>query len=305
MKFPEAEARLNSADLAAVALMDETSIDWSSVTEATYLVHQHISYEYPGPIADLRHRLMIVPPESHGDQRRVAQRLDISPDLPARSHTDTFGNRVVTLSAPRVDRQLAFEHWALVERKAPPCEHRVPRALLEEPGLRAPSRLTAADLALREAGEALRAEHANPVALAEAINRFVFAHMTYVPDVTDVFTTAAAAFALGKGVCQDYAHVALALARECGMAARYVSGHLLGEGGTHAWIETIVPDGDDAVALAFDPTHDRRVSMNYVVIAVGRDYASVAPTSGVFTAEYNGVLSVRKRVGISDVRYAA
>jgi transglutaminase-like putative cysteine protease len=97
----------------------------------------------------------------------------------------------------------------------------------------------------------------------------------------------------------------LALARHCGLAARYVSGHLLGEGGTHAWVEIILPDRGDGLVIAFDPTHDRVVTMKYIVVAVGRDYADVAPTSGVFTAPFGGELSVRKRVGVTDVRYAA
>jgi transglutaminase-like putative cysteine protease len=167
------------------------------------------------------------------------------------------------------------------------------------------SLLTRADANLREAAEHLRDAHRDPLELAHAINHFVFTHMTYAFGVTDVHTTAAAAFRLGKGVCQDYAHVMLALARHCGLAARYVSGHLVGEGGTHAWVEIILPDGGDARVVAFDPTHDRVVTMKYIVVAVGRDYADVAPTSGVFTAPFAGELTVRKRVAVTDVRYAA
>ena len=79
----------------------------------------------------------------------------------------------------------------------------------------------------------------------------------------------------------------------------------MGEGGTHAWVEIILPDGGDARVVAFDPTHDRVVTMKYIVVAVGRDYADVAPTSGVFTAPFAGELTVRKRVAVTDVRYAA
>ena len=73
------------------------------------------------------------------------------------------------------------------------------------------------------------------------------------------------------------------------LPARYVSGHVLGEGGTHAWVEVLVPHPQDADALravAFDPTHDRRAGLRYVTVAVGRDYCDVPPTSGTFEAPY-------------------
>jgi transglutaminase-like putative cysteine protease len=129
--------------------------------------------------------------------------------------------------------------------------------------------------------------------------------MVYSAGVTNVETTAAAAFEIRKGVCQDFAHVMLALLRECGLTARYVSGHLLGEGGTHAWVEVLLPDAGGGLVVAFDPTHARRTTLGYIVVAVGRDYADVAPTSGAFTAPYNGALSTRKRVGVTDIMYAA
>ncbi|MDP8936334.1 MAG: transglutaminase family protein, partial [Actinomycetota bacterium] len=115
---------------------------------------------------------------------------------------------------------------------------------------------------------------------------------------------AAAAVAGGRGVCQDYAHVMIALCRAAGLPARYVSGHLVGEGGSHAWVEVVVSSsavggGTDgrALAVAFDPTHDRRARRGYLTVAVGRDYADVAPTSGTFEGLGPGVLSATKRLG--------
>ncbi|MGA7748454.1 MAG: transglutaminase family protein [Candidatus Aquilonibacter sp.] len=300
-----AEHRLDRVEIEHVTFLDESTVDWTSVSEVTYIVHQHIRYQYPGPIADLRQRLMISPRDGHGGQRRIVQRLDVFPQLPAQTHHDAFGNAVIAMAVPQLDSGIDFEYWALVEREAWVSEHRETHGVLKIPSLIRESVLTRADANLREAAEDLRAAHRDPLELAHAINHFVFTHMTYAFGVTDVHTTAAAAFTLGKGVCQDYAHVMLALARQCGLAARYVSGHLLGEGGTHAWVEIMLPDGDDARVIAFDPTHDRVVTMKYIVVAVGRDYADVAPTSGVFVAPFAGELTVRKRVGVTEVRYAA
>ncbi len=98
---------------------------------------------------------------------------------------------------------------------------------------------------------------------------------------TDVDTTAADALAGGMGVCQDQAHVMLAMCRSVGVRARYVSGHLIGQGGTHAWVEALVPDGSGARAVAFDPCHGRRADRRYVTIATGRDYRDVAPRPAV------------------------
>jgi transglutaminase-like putative cysteine protease len=96
----------------------------------------------------------------------------------------------------------------------------------------------------------------------------------------------------------------LSLCRLIGLPARYVSGHLLGEGGTHAWVEVLAPDGGGgAVACGFDPTHGRRTGVRYVTVAFGRDYRDVAPTSGTYVGGA-GRLTARKRVDIIGVEYA-
>jgi transglutaminase-like putative cysteine protease len=283
--------------------MADDAVRWDDVVEATYVVQQRFRYDYPGPIADLQHRLMVVPRERHGDQRRVASRLDVSENATMHDAHDVFGNPVATVFARRIERFIEFAHRSIVTRSRSP--HIADAALLEDPHLRTPTTLTAASEPLRDAARALRDGEGDAAALAERINAFVHANMRYVAGATDVETTAAAAFAQGSGVCQDFAHVMLALARRCGLAARYVSGHLIGEGGTHAWVEVLLPHENGALVAAFDPTHGNRVDMRYVVIAVGRDYADVAPTSGVFTAPYSGELTATKRVGATRVLYGA
>jgi transglutaminase-like putative cysteine protease len=92
-------------------------------------------------------------------------------------------------------------------------------------------------------------------------------------------------------VCQDQAHVLLAACRAAGIACRYVSGHMVGQGGTHAWVEVVVPDGAAARAVAFDPCHGCRADRRYVTVAVGRDYLDVPPTSGWYSGPARGRLS--------------
>src|SRR5712692_495738 len=112
------------------------------------------------------------------------------------------------------------------------------------PGCRprsSPSPLAAPDDAIMQAADVLAATAEWDLPLADRINDWVYQTMTYRYDVTGVRTTAAEALALGAGVCQDYAHVMLAVCRACGLPSRYVSGHLLGQGGTHAWVEVVLP----------------------------------------------------------------
>jgi transglutaminase-like putative cysteine protease len=124
--------------------------------------------------------------------------------------------------------------------------------------------------------------------------------MSYGFDRTGVHTTAGQALAAGHGVCQDYAHLMLALCRLLGIPARYVSGHLVGEGGTHAWVEVLLPGpGRSVEVLAWDPTHDRPADLRYLTVAVGRDYRDVAPVSGTYRLPHRGWLSASCRVGVA------
>jgi transglutaminase-like putative cysteine protease len=93
----------------------------------------------------------------------------------------------------------------------------------------------------------------------------------------------------------------IAVCRAAGLAARYVSGHMLGEGGSHAWVEVLVSAGEALEPVAFDPTNRRRPDLGYTTVAVGRDYRDVPPTSGSFSAPYGGRLSFSKRAGLTLV----
>jgi transglutaminase-like putative cysteine protease len=98
--------------------------------------------------------------------------------------------------------------------------------------------------------------------------------------------------------------VMLALCRACGLPSRYVSGHLLGQGGTHAWVEVVLPTNDgtgEAIAYAFDPTHASRGGLGHVTVAVGGDYLDVAPTSGTYLSDAAGRLIASKRVSLLEV----
>jgi transglutaminase-like putative cysteine protease len=106
--------------------------------------------------------------------------------------------------------------------------------------------------------------------------------LIYEKGATNVKTTADQALALKRGVCQDFSHIMLAACRIQGIPTRYVSGYLYNNGHTaasHAWVDVLAPERG---WVSLDPTHNREQTGQYVRVAVGRDYADVPPTRGIF-----------------------
>jgi len=284
--------------------IDPSLVDWASTRRASYRLRQTFRYEYPEPIRDLSHRLIVIPPERFGDQRRLWHDLSVAPDgARLESRSDRFGNVIFDVFAPRVPAAIEFTAEVSVERHAAE-PNRLPDGWLGDGYLLEPSPLTAADDRLLHAADELADSADWGLALADRINDWVYQSMTYRHGVTGVRTTAAEALALGAGVCQDYTHVMLAICRTCGLPSRYVSGHMLGQGGTHAWVEVVLPTHDgtgDAIAHTFDPTHASRGGLGYVTVAVGADYSDVAPTSGTYLSGARGRLVASKRVSLVEL----
>lgn len=105
------------------------------------------------------------------------------------------------------------------------------------------------------------------VLLAQSIMHCLYRDFSYCQNATTVNTTAEEAFALGHGVCQDYAHIYIALLHLSGIPARYVTGLIVGEGASHAWVEIF----QDGKWYGLDPTNDKVVSDEHIKIGVGRD----------------------------------
>lgn len=104
-----------------------------------------------------------------------------------------------------------------------------------------------------------------------------------------------------RGVCQDFAHILIALIRRLGVPCRYVSGYLFrnedlsvrsADGATHAWVETLLPD---LGWIGFDPTNNLIADNRHIRVAIGRDYADVPPTRGVF----KGAAASRSEVAVA------
>lgn len=278
-------------------VLDHDELDLESADRVTYRLRQSFRYDYDAPVTAVRQRLVVVPPARHGDLYRRSHRVDVTGAASNRVvQRDAAGNTVVRIHAPRVESSVEFSVSAIIERvrgDGPPV---VSSSLLTDPRLLRPTRLTAADERIQALAAGIG--HEKGLDLADRICAEVYAAIAYEPGVTTIDTTAAEALAGGRGVCQDQAHLMLALCHLTGLPARYVSGHLLGQGGTHAWVEVLVPDGDQAVAIPFDPCHSRRGDARYVTVATGRDYADVAPTSGSYVGAPGGRLTANRQVGV-------
>lgn len=117
-------------------------------------------------------------------------------------------------------------------------------------------------------------------------------NFNYVPGITDIGTTAEDAMKCKSGVCQDYAHIMLSLCRIKKIPCRYVTGMMLGEGKSHAWVE--VYSGNKWIGM--DPTNSQIVGDYYIKIAHGRDYRDCLVNQGVFTGNVTQVQEISVQV---------
>lgn len=284
-----------------VDLLDYRSVNWETVHTARYFFYQRFVYEYPGAITNVRQRLMVIPTETYGDQILCSHDIDVLPGCDDSRHSqDRFGNHVYECSLAVVDQTLCFEIVTTLERRFDAQPIRSTRAQAQL--FAQPTRLTQTNAALHAIAHDMRRLYPSPDDRAAAISAWVSENMQYQYGVTHVGTTAAQAFTLGSGLCQDYAHIMIAVCRAADIPARYVSGHMLGEGGSHAWVEVFIPHQDGGcIALAFDPTNKRQPHGGYITVSVGRDYDDVSPTRGTFTAPYSGCLTCSKKAGLTFI----
>ena len=149
--------------------------------------------------------------------------------------------------------------------------------------------LTQADGALLDLACGLPAD---PVACALEASRRIHEHVEYRRGATDERTGAAEALRLGAGVCQDFAHMLLAILRARYIPARYVAGLIPGEGESHAWVELY----DGAGFTGFDPTQLRPTDEGYLRVNVGRDSRDCAINRGMFTGTAQQSMEVCARM---------
>jgi transglutaminase-like putative cysteine protease len=243
------------------------------------------TYRYDMPPTGVT-QLLRLTPRNHDGQYVVDWRIDLSEDCQLHQHEDAFGNITHSFTAEGPFSELAVAVDGEVETQdthglVQGAIERFPPALyLRETALTQP------DAAIVEFAETMRAASGtgdDPLALLHALLRELNREITFDTDPTHTATTAAEAFALRRGVCQDLTHVFIAAARELGVPARYVGGHFHRADGVtvqeagHAWAEAYV---DNLGWVGFDPTNGISTTDAHVRVAAGLDYLGAAPVRG-------------------------
>ncbi|HYT11767.1 MAG TPA: transglutaminase family protein [Candidatus Nitrosopolaris sp.] len=261
------------------------------------IVHQ-TRYRYTGPIAETVMEVRLRPMDGNG-QRCVEFDLDVSSEIEPCSYRDGYGNTVHYFNLVRPHSRLSVTSRSIVEtgieQDSDPGEDLVQDFLRfrspvkDVPGVQElASRFPVANLASGTEIELALDE------LTMAISR----EFAYDRAVTNVYSDVDDVLALRSGVCQDFAHLFIAVARAMGVPARYVSGYIHDPrgkritGASHAWGEAWVPGRG---WIGYDATHPVRITENHVRIAVGRDYGDAAPTRGVYVGSATGTMDVKVR----------
>jgi transglutaminase-like putative cysteine protease len=234
-------------------------------------------------------------PKHDAGQVVVDARVDVSPSVPVHRHEDYWDNVVHTFEVHAPHSELTVVGSAVVDTMPMARATGVSWADLDDPDRHdefyeflASTDMAAVDDALDAVASELKGAAATPEDAVRETIACAREHLAYERGHTTITTSAAEAWGQGSGVCQDFAHVSLALLRAMGVPARYVSGYLhpepdapVGEvvtGESHAWIEAWLGEW-----APFDPTNGQPVDCRHVVVARGRDYVDVAPMRGVFT----------------------
>ncbi|WP_312797955.1 transglutaminase family protein [Tianweitania sp.] len=274
-----------------------------------YDIRLSLRYDYGYPVAGGRHLLRVTPPTLPGIQTVVANSLSVSPEPgERRDATDFFGNASTALgfNKPHDDLELVMCARVKVERQtaafdmSPDIEGLAGEiAAVRSLGAHSPHHFRSQterlphvpDIAAyaqtsRAAGRSVRAT-------VEDLGRRIYNDFAYDPDATRVDTPITEAFALRRGVCQDFAHIMIAACHTLGIPAGYVSGfirtippegqeRLEGADAMHAWVRAWC--GREAGWVEFDPTNDMAASDDHIIVATGRDYRDVSPIIGVLQA---------------------
>ena len=267
-------------------------------------------------------------PQKAARQRLISFELELDPAAQLFSYADAFGNAVYHFDVPQPHDRLTIQARAAVETQ-PPAP--LPEVLdqgewdrlrsdfvrgenfdflhphgfaLETPTLRA--------FVAEKNLDALRAQ--DPLSAVRELSKIIYGSFAYEAGVTEADSPIDEALQARRGVCQDFAHIMLAICRSWGVPARYVSGYLFTDrksgdrsdpDATHAWVEVFLPS---LRWIGFDPTNNIEAGERHIAAAVGRDYGDVPPSRGVYKGDAESQLAVgvsvrRARAALTDPEF--
>ena len=289
---------------------------------------RHVTrYRYDDPVRESVMELWMQPQKS-ARQRLVGFDLEIDPPAQLFSYADSFGNAVYHFDVPQPHAQLTITARSAVETQppGPPVE-----ALDQGEWDRLRSEFvrgenfdflhphgfaheTEALHAFIEQKGLFRLKARDPLTAVRELSSAIYAAFAYEAGVTRADSPIDDVLKARAGVCQDFAHVMIAICRSWGVPARYVSGYLFTDrkGGdrsdpdaTHAWVEVFLPS---LRWIGLDPTNNIEAGERHVGCAVGRDYSDVPPSRGVYKGEAESDLAVgvqvrRARAAITEPEF--
>jgi transglutaminase-like putative cysteine protease len=265
-------------------------------------VQHETRFAYSDPVTESLTEVRMEP-ISDADQSCRSFHLAISPPAEVFRYQDGYGNRAHHFNLLRPHDQVTILAAGIVETHPRPRDLAATRAaypvdlggvdlaVLDYLRFRGPVRPTPR---LAPLVEALRPQPGTPLGeVAAAVSRHIHSHFEYARDVTLASSPIDDVLGQGKGVCQDFTHLMIALLRSFAIPARYVSGYIHRpnkDSQSHAWCEVWLPD---LGWLGIDPTNDRVVDDHFVKVAGGRDFTDVPPNKGIFRGRAQESIFVR------------
>jgi transglutaminase-like putative cysteine protease len=260
-------------------------------------------------------------PRSEGSQRCLSFELGVKPAAAVMHYRDFLGNVVHHFDIAGSHTELNLKAQSLVEVlpvPEPDVSHAASwqelDALVASDGhyeMLLPSTFARPTQLLEVLAYELEVQRrGTPLRTLFDISQGIHETFSYVPNSTKVDSPIDHALAERKGVCQDFSHIMIALVRKLRIPCRYVSGYLFhasgdvamaAEGASHAWVEALLPG---LGWIGFDPTNNMLCGERHIRVALGRDYAEVPPTRGVFKGGAESELSVSVTVSLSSALVA-
>jgi transglutaminase-like putative cysteine protease len=282
-----------------------------------YSVRHLTQFRYKSPVSESLMEVRMHP-RTEGPQRCLSFQLSADPRAQINFYRDYLGNSVHHFDVPRKHTQLRIVAEALVEVQEVPD---LPSHLGKDAWTQLDALISAGDYwemlvpsqfaqptpALDRLIDDLQVKrNGDPLSFLKELNASIYDWFDYAPKSTRVDSPIDHAIEARQGVCQDFAHIMTALVRHVKIPCRYVSGYVYplaarpdrsAEGATHAWVEALLPG---LGWVGFDPTINLIAGDRHIRTAIGRDYADVPPTRGIFKGNAASDLSVSVRVALSD-----
>jgi transglutaminase-like putative cysteine protease len=278
-----------------------------------YSIRHLTRFRYKQPVSESIMETRMHPRSDHS-QHCLSFSLSVSPRCRVFSYRDHYGNNVQHFDIPGDHEQLVIVAESQVEQHIPmdipaflaPDAWGALDALIAEGDygeMLLPSTFAQPTPALLELAQKLNVvRRDDPLLVVHELNKSIYEYFEYVPRSTRVDSPIDEAIASHRGVCQDFAHTMIALLRHIGIPARYVSGYLYRgredhdrslPDASHAWVEVLLPQLN---WVGLDPTNDLIAYNRHIRTAVGRDYADVPPTHGIFRGKAESELYVAVHV---------